>query len=401
MSPHITILCPDLRSPSLGAAVRLRELLLPWAVDIVGPDFGGGVCSMYRHAGPFTVVPTNKLYRWPDFFWESKKLEAAVRGRVVIALKAYMNTVPVALRLQQAGQARAVVFLDEWDGAVLSELSGWQRITRLLRQAHHPLEDSYYPMVERKIREAATVLSTTTFLQKKFGGHVIAMGVDVSRFAPRPADVTVALRREMKLDGVRVIAFGGVVRPHKGVEQILEALVRLGRHDVVLLVIGPITEHLEFLMNQPAYQSLIRVAGAPMKDAEGINAAISQRMPDYLDLADLIVLPLIDNPLSRSQMPIKLFEAMTMAKPIIGSAVADLPRVLDGCGWSVPPGDGQKLAETIAYVLDHPDEAKTTGEAARAKCTNVYSRAVAGEKLKSILQPLLSDEGQPVMANLQ
>jgi len=367
----------------------LRELLQPWSVDIVGPDFGGGVCSMYRHAGPFTIVPTNKLYRWPDLLWESKALEAAVHGRIVIALKAYMNTVPVALRLQQAGKARAVVFLDEWDGAVLSELSPWQKIVRFLRQVLHPLEDSYYPMVERTIHRAATVLSTTTFLQKKFGGHVMAMGVDLTRFAPRPAEQTSTLRHAMNLDGVRVIAFGGVVRPHKGVEQILEALVRLGRRDVVLLVIGPITEHLQYLMNQTAYQSLIRVAGAPMKDPAGVNAEISKRIPEYLDLADLIVLPLIDNPLSRSQMPIKIFEAMAMAKPIIGSAVSDLPQVLDGCGWTVPPADGQKLAEAITYVLDHPDEAKAAGEAARAKCTNVYSRTVVSEKLKTILQPLL------------
>lgn len=389
MTPDISILCPDLRSPSLGAAVRLRELLQPWSVELVGPDFGGGICSMYREAGPFTVVPTRRLYRWPEFWWESRKLDRAVRGRVVIAVKAYMNTVPVALRLQRRGVARAAVFLDEWDGAVLPPPGSLTRGLRWIRHAHHPLEDVYYPCVERRIPQASAVLSTTTFLQRKFGGRVIAMGVDTDRFAPRPPDVVGALRRSLNLEKHRLVVFGGVVRPHKGVEQILDALVALGRRDVALLVVGPVTEHLERLMADAAYRPYIHVAGAPPGDRQGINAAISRRMPDYLDLADLIVLPLVDDALAQSQMPIKIFEALAMAKPVIGTAVADLPLVLEGCGRVVPPGDTGALAAAIATVLDQPDEAERMGRAARERCLERYSRSVSARALQAILSPLL------------
>lgn len=390
MTPDITILCPDLRSPSLGAAVRLRELLAPWAVEIVGPDFGGGICSMYRQAGPFTVVPTRKLYRWPDFVWESRKLERAARGRVVIAVKAYMNTVSVALRLQRRGQARAVVFLDEWDGSALAGLTAGQRLGRFVRQAHLPLEDSYYPIVERQLVEASLVLSTTHALQRRFGGEVIAMGVDTRRFCPQPAELVGRLRRELGLEGRKVVVFGGVVRPHKGVEDILEAMVQCGRDDLALVVAGPLTEHVELLRAQPRYRSLVVMAGAPLSDDPGgVNRAVSERLPLYLDLADVMMLPLQDTPLAQSQMPIKIFEAMAMGKPIIATAVADLPRVLEGCGVVTAPGDAPGLAAALGGLLADPVRAARLGRATRERCEQFFSREAAGAHLRGLVEPLL------------
>ncbi|MCS6772440.1 MAG: hypothetical protein NZ740_10555, partial [Kiritimatiellae bacterium] len=60
-APDVTILVPDLRAPTVGAAVRMRDLLAPAGVEIVGPDFGGGVCALYRNAGSFVCVPTRRL----------------------------------------------------------------------------------------------------------------------------------------------------------------------------------------------------------------------------------------------------------------------------------------------------------------------------------------------------
>lgn len=391
MTPDITVLCPDLRSPSVGIGVRLRDLLAPWAVEIVGPDFGGGVCSMYRNAGPFTVVPTRKLYRWPDFLWESKKIERAARGRVVIAVKAYMNTVPVALRLQRCGKAKAVTFLDEWDGSALAGLTAGQRVARLIREAHHPLDDSYYPFVEKQIPESALVLSTTHALRQRFGGEVVAMGVDTRRFRPQPLEQIARLRGELGLIGKKVVVFGGVVRPHKGVEDILEAIVGCGRKDVVLLVAGPMTDYLRSLCARERYRSSIVVAGAFLEnDPDGVNRAVNEKLPLYLDLADVMMLPLRDSPLAQSQMPIKIFEAMAMGKPIIATAIADLPRVLDGCGIITPPGDVQALTSSLNDLLDNPDKARRLGRDTRTLCERSYGYESAGTHLRGLIEPLLA-----------
>jgi len=296
----------------------------------------------------------------------------------------------VALRLQRRGAARAVAFLDEWDGSALAGLSAGQRVARMLRQAHLPLEDSYYPFVERQLAEISLVLSTTRALRERFGGEVIAMGVDMRRFCPQPSDLVDRLRVELGLSGKKVIVFGGVVRPHKGVEDMLEAIARCGRTDVVLVVAGPVTDHLEALRAQPRYRPLLVVAGAPLSDdPSGINRAVSERLPLYLDLADVMMLPLQDTPLAQSQMPIKIFEAMAMGKPVIATAVADLPRVLDGCGILVAAGDTAALASSLADILVDPVKASRLGRVARERCEQFYSREAAGAHLRGLIEPLL------------
>ena len=355
----------------------------------MGPDMGSGLCSLYRDAYPVTAIPCPRLYRYPDFWWESARLERAVRGRVVIALKAYMDTVPLALRLRRRRGVCAVVYLDEWDGSVLQGLTAAQRLRRRLAQVHHPLDDSFYPRVERMIHRADTVFSSTTFLQRKFGGHVIPMGVDTEFFKPQPADAVHTLKKNLGLEDYRLIVFGGVVRPHKGVELILEALEFLGDQGVKLLVAGPVTEHLAALLQEPRWAPWLAVAGAAAPDREGINASVHRQMPLHLDLADLVVLPLNDTPLAQSQMPIKLFEAMAMGKPIVGSAVADLPLMLEGCGSIVPPENARALAAKMGEVLGNPAWASAQGAAARQRCVERYSRDVVSRQLGRLLKDLL------------
>ncbi len=386
MSKRISFIVPDIGAPSVGAALRMAQALRGAAeIEIVGPDFGRGVNSMYRADFDFKPISCPRLYRLPDFWWESRRLEKAISGDVVVAIKAFRNTVPVALRAGRRRGAKVAVLLDEWDGAILDGLSTDALRRRRLAQWHHPLEDSHYPAVEARIPEADVVLSTTSFLQRKFGGHVIAMGVDTDKFMPQPGAEVAALKRELGLEGKRLIVFGGVVRPHKGIEIIPEALERLGDDAVRLLVAGPVTEHLDALMRDPRLGRWIHVAGAPMQDPAGLNAAVHKRMAHYLDLADLVVLPLLDTPLAQSQMPIKIFEALAMAKPVIASRVSDLPVLVEGCGLCVPPADRDALAEAIRRVLADDSLRAGWSHAARAKCERQFSLPVVGETLKQLL----------------
>jgi glycosyltransferase involved in cell wall biosynthesis len=104
----------------------------------------------------------------------------------------------------------------------------------------------------------------------------------------------------------------------------------------------------------------------------------------------LIVLPQNDDLLAQTQMPCKVFEAMAMAKPIIASSVADLPKVLAGCGWTVPPGDVDALARQIQWVSTHPREAAEFGRLAREICAEKYSHSVVAKQLHALVANVLS-----------
>ena len=99
-------------------------------------------------------------------------------------------------------------------------------------------------------------------------------------------------------------------------------------------------------------------------------------------------MPLDPGLLSQSQMPCKVFEAMSMGLPVIASRMSDLPEVLDGCGWLVPPGDVGALAAQIAWVLDHPAEAEAFGQRARETCRARYGREVTTALWTEILGEL-------------
>ncbi len=388
MAVSVNILVPAISGQAVGVALRLARYLVPeFSVDIVAPDWGAGVMAMYRDAWPYRIVACPRMYRYPDFFWESRQLQRALTGDIIVAVKAYANTVPLALAARRQRGARAVVVLDEWDGAHGAMQSRWQRSCDWMRHAWHPLSIPHHARVERLIPQADLVLSTTTFLQRRFGGEVIAMGPDTDFFKPQAPDQVLDLRRKLGLDADRVLVFGGIVRPHKGVELILEALVRSRLEHVKLLVVGPRTEHLDQLAADPRYAALVAVAGGPVGD--DINKRIHDQMPLYLDLADLVVIPLADTPLAQSQMPIKIFEAMAMAKPIIATAVSDLPAILHGCGRLAPPGDVDALARLIRELLADPAAARAMGRSAREKCAAQYSQAVTSAFLRRRMAALM------------
>ena len=368
---------PDIASPVLGPVTVLATTLQRhYPVEIVGPDFGAGVCPMYRGSFDYKSVPTPRMYRFPNYFREAARLADAISGDVIFSVKAFASTLPVALWEKRRHGRKVVVYLDEWDGALHRQLAPAARIGKRLATLHHPLDDAYYPWVEKLIRFADEVTSTSTFLQKRFGGRVLHMGVDAQFFRPQPSESVTDLKRSLGLESRRLIVFGGVVRPHKGVEQILDALAQIGDPGVQLLIVGPETEHVNALQAEPRYTSCLRCTGSVLKE----------KMPLYLGLADLVVLPLVDNLLAQSQVPCKIFEAMAMAKPIIASAVSDLPLILGGCGWVVPPGNVAAMSEAIRHILKHPEDAADKGRKARDKCIRMYSCEVTERELVAIVE---------------
>ena len=63
---------------------------------------------------------------------------------------------------------------------------------------------------------------------------------------------------------------------------------------------------------------------------------------------------------------------MAMGKPIVATRISDIPEVLGGCGYLVDPNEPSQLADAIQYILDHPDEARAKGHAARERSKQKY-----------------------------
>lgn len=248
----------------------------------------------------------------------------------------------------------------------------------------HPCNDVYVPRVERRLPECDVRLGTTRFLRDKFGCRIFHVGVDTDRFKPQAPTAVDVLKRELGLQGKKLLVFGGVARPHKGVEIFAEALSQMGRADVAILILGPMDDHVRQMMRHPEYGKYVC---CPATDAAATRR-IHRDMPLYLGLGDVLIVPLADTLLARSQMPCKVFEAMAMGKPIVASAVSDLPEVLDGCGHLVEPGRPEAVAQALETIFGDQPRAQAMGERARARCVGKYGAESSRKALLALLDEL-------------
>ena len=381
----VTFLVPDLGWPIVGIAARFAKYVCrEHEVEIVGPRLWGGANAMYAEEFAYRAVDCPKIYRFPEYFREVRKLARAIRGDVVISMKAFGSTLPAALRAKRERGCRVVAYLDEWDGATSAAWSFGERLRHWGRDWMHPCNDLYAPWVERRLPECDVRLGTTRFLQDKFGCCVFHVGVDVERFKPQDPLAVAALKRELGLEGKKLVVFGGVARAHKGLETFAEALAQLGRADVALLILGPLNDGVRQLMRHPAYGKFIL---CPATDAEATRR-IHREMPLYLGLGDALIVPLGETALARSQMPCKVFEAMAMGKPVVASAVSDLPEVLEGCGHLVAPNSSDAAAQVLAGIFADPEAARALGTRARERCIEKYGVETSRKALLELLEEL-------------
>lgn len=105
---------------------------------------------------------------------------------------------------------------------------------------------------------------------------------------------------------------------------------------------------------------------------------------------DLIVQPYT----SPEGLPNILLEAMAFNKPVISTNISGpTDIVISGkTGFLVPPGDVQRLAEKIIYLLDNPNIAKTMGENGRRRVESLFDIKKNIKQIEEIYSGLLFKE---------
>jgi glycosyltransferase involved in cell wall biosynthesis len=109
-------------------------------------------------------------------------------------------------------------------------------------------------------------------------------------------------------------------------------------------------------------------------------------LPELLVAADVVAIPQLNTEAAAHQMPMKVYDAMAMARPIVASTASDLPMVLEGCARLVPPGDVAGLTKAIVDLLEHPVEAEALGKAARARCLKHFTMEHVAQALSAAVK---------------
>ncbi len=278
------------------------------------------------------------LRRRPDFIYERYALlnfSAALAARLCrIPLVLEVNS-PFALEQMRDGDIRLPRF------AAWSEIAICNMATRVV-VVSSPL---------RRILERAGVTPDKI--------AVMPNGVCLEKFQPQAASP--ALLERLGLAGSTVIGFVGWFRKWHGLELLLEAFERSGLAGggvkVLLIGDGQAMPDLKNYVAQHRLESDVVFTG-PLPHGE---------VPQYVDLIDIAVQPAANE----YCCPMKIFEYMALAKPIVAPRQENIQEVLrDGEeARFFTPGDANSLASALREVAGDAVAAREMGGRCRKAIT--------------------------------
>lgn len=99
-------------------------------------------------------------------------------------------------------------------------------------------------------------------------------------------------------------------------------------------------------------------------------------------------------------LPVVLMEAMALARPVITTAIAGIPELVDrDAGWLIPSGSVEALADAMESCLSaEARQLAAMGRAGRARVRERHDPARNGELLAGLLRPFVTRlEQRPIM----
>ena len=381
----ISLLNADLSNNCLGRTYLLAKVLQRnYDVEIIGPILGDKIWQAVAQDKSIQYKSV-KLKGVIKPYWQILGLVNKIDGDVVYANKSLLTSFGVGILAKVFRKKPLVLDIDDWQmGFINNALKNKSFIYQFAFLGRSAIQlyklNSYWnSLISEKLSYLADDITVSNnFLEKKFGGTIIPHGRNTDVFNPERFDID-NIKKKYKIDkSKKIVMFFGTVRKHKGVEDLIEAMNRLKNKNVMLVVVGVDLKdkYCESLIN-----NVKMTAG---KEFKWYGIQPFEKVPEFLAIADVVVVPQRKNLATEGQFPAKIFDAMAMAKPIISTDVNDISEVLNDCGIIIESGDVNNLKKSIEYILDGRDRAKEMGIRARKKCIEKYSWDVMEKLLRNV-----------------
>jgi mannosyltransferase len=237
---------------------------------------------------------------------------------------------------------------------------------------------SWFP---RKLIAAMDAIIATSEEAAGYVDKVVATiphGVDCNRF--RPVESKSAAMREMGIPGKHAIAICGRVRPEKGTDLFVEAMIKLlpNFSDFTACIAGG--SSFEFETFQRGLKQ--KVAEAGLQDRILFMGEIDyQQMPTFLAGMSLCVAP------ARYEgFGLVPLEAMACGVPVVASRTGCYAEVIvpGESGELVPCGDLTALEEALQRVMASPERLVEMGDYGRRRVKEQFSAELEARKIVEV-----------------
>jgi glycosyltransferase involved in cell wall biosynthesis len=187
------------------------------------------------------------------------------------------------------------------------------------------------------------------------------------------------VRARLGLTEKTVIGCVGTVSFVYGYDTILEAAALLA-HDpsLHLLIVGDGSQK-QAVAETVAARGLTNVTLLPAQPHEQIRGLLAA--------SDLSVSALQPLRVTRGQLPVRILEAMAMARPVVfsGEGAASQLVAESGAGVAVPPSDARALADALSALAGDTGRREQCGSAGRATILERFNRATVAAKIEASL----------------
>jgi len=211
----------------------------------------------------------------------------------------------------------------------------------------------------------------------------IPNGADVDFWTDRGEGA--ALRAKLGIgDDELVVLYIGAHGISQALTSVLRAAARLReQRDIRFLFVGEGAEK-EKLVDFASREKLGNVTFIEPVGKEEVRA--------FYSAADVCLVPLRDIPLFGTFIPSKMFEILSMARPVVASLRGEAAEILERSGGAVivPPEDDEAMANAIARLRDG-DERAAMGARGRAFVAAHYSRAALAATYRGVMSDAIAD----------
>jgi glycosyltransferase involved in cell wall biosynthesis len=240
---------------------------------------------------------------------------------------------------------------------------------------HFPLLKYLTRKAEQKVyRDADRVLTLTSSMAdyaKKMGADdkktaIVPLGVSTSIFCPKQKNVKLLEKFSISADD-KVIMFVGTLYHFCGLFNMIRSFARILQDipSAKLIIVG----------GGPAFDNLLKSCPPDLRDKRIFftNFVPYSEISDYINLADLCVNPFEVNYITDRISPIKLFEYIACAKPVVSTMLKGAAEVLPNLESGIVYSNEENLIETIKTVLQNEHLMKELGQRGRSYVTKNYS----------------------------
>jgi glycosyltransferase involved in cell wall biosynthesis len=383
----VSLIVSDLSSGGTVRAYLLALVLLEigYDVEVVGFQFGP---ALYAEPPEKVVVRSISGGILPGILLKVPKILRLLDGDYIYAVKPNPTSFGIGLLRRWQTKNPLLLDMDDWelswcggDDWKYEPVSIKQRYRDIFKpngQLREPGHPWYIKWLEKWVDRVDALTVDTTFLQKRFGGVYLPNGKDTGLFNPdlyNPEQI----RSQLGFSDYRILMFPGAPRPHKGVEDVLDALELLNQDDLRLVIIGgsPYDDYDDRLKERYG-KWIIQLPRSPV-----------EKMPELVAAAHILVVPQRNTLTAIAQFPLKLTDGMAMAKPILSTTVGDIPAILGDTGYLVEPQNPLQIAEMITEIFANWDLAERKGKQAHDRCLEYYGTKAMSKILMGVFETLI------------